>query len=91
MKKLRHKLHLVMKQVVGNVGASLYSVVGIVPGLQAGKSRVRKRARATNNSFLHDVQSESGSCPASCSMNTDDVQRIRTDHSPGGKTARDRS
>jgi hypothetical protein len=51
---------------------SLDSIVGIVPELQAGKSRVRKRAGATNNSFLHDVQSESGSCPPSCSVNTDE-------------------
>jgi hypothetical protein len=50
---------------------NLDSVVGIVPGLQAGKSRVRKRARATDNSLLHVVQSESGSCPASCSVSTD--------------------
>ena len=50
---------------------SLDSVVGIVPGLQAGKSRVRKRARARDNSLLHGVQSESGSCPASRSVSTD--------------------
>jgi len=47
---------------------NLDSVVGIVPGLQAGKSRVRKRASATDNSLPHGVQSESGSCPTSCSV-----------------------
>lgn len=51
---------------------NLDSVVGIVPGLQAGKYRVRKWARATDNSLLHGVQSESGSCSASCSMSTDE-------------------
>jgi hypothetical protein len=50
---------------------SLDSVVGIVPGLQAGKSRVRKRARATDSSLLHGVQSEPVSCPSSCSVSTD--------------------
>ena len=50
---------------------SLDSVVGIVPGMQAGKSGVLKRARVTDNYLLHGVQSESGSCPASYSVSTD--------------------
>jgi len=50
---------------------NLDSVVCIVPGLQAGKSRVRKRARTTDNSLPHGVQSESGPCPTSCSVSTD--------------------
>jgi hypothetical protein len=49
----------------------LDSAVGKVPGLQAGKSRARKRPRAIDNYLFHGVRTESGCCPASCSLSTD--------------------